>query len=120
MFSLDRRWYRGVVLKVFDTGVCEVKFVDYGSQELCQPGNLRKELRCTDIPIQCFTVNMNILPVAEKWTKEVLDLLHETLVDQELDVSVTEDKETFPLSVRVFTKSGVDIAELLVHRGIAR
>jgi len=120
MFSLDKRWYRGLVMKVLDTGDCEVKFVDYGSQELCQPGYLRKKLLCTEIPIQCFTVNMNILPVTEKWSKEVLDLLHETLVDQELDVSVTEDKDTFPLSVKVSTKSGLDIAEFLVQQGFAR
>ena len=119
-YSVDKRWYRGVVSKVLDSGDCDVLFVDYGSCETCQPGNLRKRLLCTDIPIQCFTVKMNIMPVTKKWTKEVLDLLHERLVDQELDVSVTEDDDTFPLSVKMSTKTGLDIADLLVQQGYAR
>jgi len=118
-FYLDKRWYRGVVQKVFETGECLVKFVDYGSEEVCKPCDLGKDLFCTDIPIQCFTVQLNVMPVTDKWSKDVLDLVHD-LVDQELDVSITEDKDTFPLSVSLYTKSGLDIAELLVQKGYAK
>ena len=90
------------------------------SEEVCKSCDLRKDLFCTDIPIQCFTVQLNVMPLTDKWSKDVLDLVHDLVVDQELDVSITEDKYTFPLSVSLYTKSGLDIAELLVQKGHAK
>ena len=74
-----------MVQKVLETGEFLVKFVDVGSEEVCKPCDLGKDLFCTDIPIQCFTVQLNVMPVTDKWSKDVLDLVHD-LVDQELDV----------------------------------
>ena len=65
-FHLDKMWYRGMVLKVLDTGECIVKFVDYGSEERCKPGNMRKGLFLTDVPVQCIPVQMDsVRPITE-------------------------------------------------------
>jgi len=122
MFDLDKKWYRGMVLKVEKSGKCLVKFVDYGSEEVCEPFNLRRGVLCKEIPIQCFTVKLKVMPITDKWTKPVLDFLHESVVDRELVVSISEeeDMDTFPLSATVFTKSGLDIKKLLVQKGFAK
>ena len=66
-FCLDKKWYRGEVIKVKDSGKCLVKFVDYGSVELCNQHNLRKDLLLTNLPVQCFTVQMDkVRPVWDK------------------------------------------------------
>ena len=67
-FSLDQKWYRGQVLEVHDTQ-CLVMFVDYGSEELCKHQNMRKGLFMKDIPVQCFTVQLEIAPITSKWEK---------------------------------------------------
>ena len=120
-FSLDKKWYRGEVLKVKDMGKCLVKFVDYGSEELCDVQSLRKGLFCDEFPIQCFTVQIyNVRPIRDKWEESTLDLLHQMLVDQVLKVTVAHTSDTFPLQVRMVTMSGVDVGDMLVRNGYAR
>jgi len=120
-FCLDKKWYRGEVIKVKDSGKCLVKFVDYGSVELCSQHNLRKDLLLTNLPVQCFTVQMDkVRPVWDKWEEPVLNFLHKTVVDQVMRVTVTKDRETFPLPVRLFTRGGFDIGKMLVRNGYAR
>ena len=120
LFSLDNKWYRGKVLEVKDTGECLVEFVDYGSVELCQPYNLRKELFMTDLPLQCYTVQMDIRPVGTKWEELVLNFLHKTVVEQVMTVSIIQDRDIFPLFVKLVNKTGLDIAELLINNGFGR
>ena len=119
-FSLDMKWYRGEVLRVSDTGECLVKFVDYGSEELYMPQNLRKGLFLTDLPIQCFTIQMDIQPVTVKWEESMLNFLHKTVVDQVMKVSTIQDRNTFPLLAKLVTMAGLNIGELLVKNGYAR
>ena len=76
-FSIDQKWYRGLVLEVQDTQ-CLVMFVDYGSEELCKPQNMRKGLFMKETPVQCFTVQLEIAPITNKWEKSVLDFIHST------------------------------------------
>ena len=101
-------------------GECLVKFVDYGSEELCKAENMRKGLFLTDIPVQCFTVQMDIDPITMKWEEGVLNFIHKTVVEQVLQVNIIQKKDVFPLVVRLVTKAGLDIGELLVKNGYAR
>ena len=119
-FCLDKKWYRGEVLEVRDMGECLVKFVDYGSEELCKAENMRKGLFLTDIPVQCFTVQMDIDSITMKWEEHVLNFIHKTVVEQVLQVTIIQKKDVFPLVVRLVTKAGLDIGELLVKNGYAR
>jgi len=119
-FCLDKKWYRGEVLEVKDMGECLVKFVDYGSEELCKAVNMRKGLFLTDIPVQCFTVQMDIDPITMKWEEGVLNFIHKTVVEQVLQVTIIQNKDAFPLVVRLVTKAGLDIGELLVKNGYSR
>ena len=115
-----KMWHRGLVLKVLDEGACVVKFVDYGNEEKCCIRNLRKGLLFKDLPIQCFTVQLNIQPVTEGWTQEGLALLHEKLDHQVLNAVITEDRENFPLSVSIITKSELDIENYMKSEGFAK
>ena len=115
-----KMWHRGLVLKVLDEGACVVKFVDYGNEEKCLVRNLRKGLLFKDLPIQCFTVQLNIQPVTEGWTQEGLALLHEKLDHQVLNAVITEDRENFPLSVSIITKSELDIENFMKSEGFAK
>ena len=118
-FSLDKMWYRGQVLEVTGQEVL-VKFVDYGSEELCKPQNLRKTLYMKNIPVQCFIVQLEIAPLTSKWEKGVLDFIHMTIIDKPMNVTVVEDKKGFPLTVRLVTQAGLDLTDLLVNNGYAR
>ena len=101
-------------------GECLVKFLDYGSEELCKTENMRKGLFLTDIPVQCFTVQMDIDSITMKWEEHVLNFIHKTVVEQVLQVTIIQKKDVFPLVVRLVTKAGLDIGELLVKNGYAR
>ena len=92
---------QGEVLKVQDNGKYLVKFVDYGSEELCDPHKLRKGLFLTDLPVLCFTTQIdNVLPVGDKWEEPVMSFIQNTVVDQVLKVANTQVRETFPIPVR--------------------
>ena len=119
-FCLDKKWYRGVVLEVRDMAQCLVKFVDYGSEELCKPENMRKGLFMTDIPVQCFTVQMDIDPITSKWEEGVLNFIHKTVIDRLMQVIIIGDQKVFPLMVKMVTQAGLDVGELLVKNGYAR
>ena len=114
-----KTWNRGLVLKVLDEGACLVKFVDYGNEEKCSIKNLRKGLLFKDLPIQCFTVELNIQPVTEGWTEEGLAFLHKKLDQQVLYAVITEDREDFPLSVSIITRSDLNIKTCMNSKGFA-
>merc|ERR1719233_807415 len=68
-WDLDGKWYRGQVLVV---GYQEftVEFVDYGTVEIVTVEDMRKDLFMTEMPIQCFPVQLeNIQPMGEKWER---------------------------------------------------
>jgi len=122
-WDLDGKWYRGKVLVV---GYQEftVEFVDYGTLEIVTVEDMRKDLFMTEMPTQCFPVQLeNIQPVTEKWERTVLDYLHSTVVDQTLSVVITRtvrDDHNRDKLMGKFTKSGLDVADLLVENGYAR
>jgi len=122
-WDLDGKWYRGKVLVV---GYQEftVEFVDYGTLEIVTVEDMRKDLFMTEMPTQCFPVQLeNIQPVTEKWERTVLDYLHSTVVDQTLSVVITRtvrDENNRDKLMGKLTKSGLDVANLLVENGYAR
>jgi len=124
-WDLDGRWYRAQVLKI-DYQVFTVLFVDYGTVEVVTVEDMRKDLLMTEMPIQCFPVQLeNVVPVTEKWERSVLDFLHSIVVDQTVSVTITrsiEDTEnnTEKYFAKIFTKTGLDIANLLITNGYAR
>ena len=99
-----------------DMGECLVKFMDYGSEELCKV----KGLFLADIQVQCFTVQIGIDPITMKWEEGVLNFIHKTVVEQVMQVTIIQKKDVFPLVVRFVTKAGLDIGELFVKIGYAR
>ena len=133
-FSLDQKWYRGLVLEVQDNQ-CLVMFVDNSREELCKPQNMRKGLFMKHTPVQCFTVQLEIAPITSKWEKGVLDFIHMTIIDRPLNVTVLQvrqlvsfyvlsstflqDSEGFPLVVKMVTQAGLDLRDLLVSNGYA-
>ena len=95
--------------------------MDYGSEELCNPYNLRKDLLLTNLPVQCFIVQMDkVIPILDKWEEPVLNFLHKTVADQLMRVNVFQFRETFPIPVKMFTRDGLDIGKMLVRNGYAR
>ena len=88
-----------------DMGECLVKFMDYGSEELCKV----KGLFLADIQVQCFTVQIGIDPITMKWEEGVLNFIHKTVVEQVMQVTIIQKKDVFPLVVRFVTKAGLDI-----------
>ena len=102
-----------------------VQFVDYGTVEIVTVEDTRKDLFTTEMPIQCFPVQLeNIQPIADKWERPVLDFLHSTVVDQSLSVviirSVRDDSNNRDKFMVMLTKAGIDIADLLVENGHAK
>ena len=49
-------------------GECTVQFVDYGTVEECKVEDMRKDLFMTEIPVQCFHMQLEtVKPVGDKW-----------------------------------------------------
>ena len=124
-WDLDGRWYRARVLGVnFDE--CTVKFVDYGTVEECKVDDMRKDLFMTEIPIQCFPLQLeNISPVGGKWEQAVLDFLHSIVVDQTVTVTISSsdmstDNKSMAYKGKLTTKAELDIGQILVDKKYAR
>merc|ERR1711915_160984 len=114
----DHKWYRGVVAKLPADGKVLVRFVDYGSLQLCFKWSLRKKLYCTEFPIQCIKAQLNVDPVNSRWDQEVLDFIHEMVVDHDLRISVI-DIDCKPIVVEVETFGGINVANLLTSNEYA-
>ena len=82
--GLDGWCLRGQVLEVEQQGhVAKVLFVDYGTEEWCEAGDLRKGLYMTEVPVQAVPVRLQgVQPPSEQWTRQALDFLHELVVDR--------------------------------------
>ena len=100
--------------------------MDYGSIEVVDIEYMRKELFLTELPIQCFSLQLeNIHPLTDKWERSVLEFLDSTVVDQTLLVTVSrveigpnnQDRYWGTLTA---TRAGMDIWLLLVKNGYAR
>ena len=97
--------------------------------EECKIEDMRKDLFMTEIPVQCFPLNLGtIRPVGERWEQSVLDYLHSTIVDQTVQVTVTsanpkegagEEGNAMACTGSLTTKAGLDIGEMLVRNGYA-
>jgi len=129
-WDLDCKWYRAKVLGVdVNLGMCTVEYVDYGTVEECMMEDMRKDLFMTEIPIQCFPLQMNsVKPVGDSWEQSVLDFLHSNIVDQTLKVrmTVTPIKDKVKEGTRtkigmgsLITGAGLDVGDLLVRNGYA-
>jgi len=130
-WDLDCKWYRAKVVSVnLNKNICTVQFVDYGTVEECMIEDMRKDLFMTEIPIQCFPLQMDkVKPVRDTWEQSVLDFLHSNIVDQTLKVrmtvtaiedEVTEETRTKKGMGSLITRAGLDVGDLLVRNGYAK
>ena len=109
--------------------MCTVEFVDYGTVEECKIEDMRKDLFMTEIPVQCFSLQLStVMPVGGQWGQSALDFLHSTIVDQTLHVMMTvthsndgvDEEDTVRKCVgSLTTRAGLDIGNLLVNKGYA-
>ena len=124
-WDLDNKWYRASVMGV-NLGECTVQFVDYGTVEECKVEDMRKDLFMTEIPVQCFHMQLEtVKPVGDKWEQSILDFLHSTVVDQTLVVAMTSNARDSEGNTKknymgkLTTRAGLDIGQLLVRNGYA-
>ena len=127
-WDLDGKWYRATVIEVM-RDMCTVEFVDYGTVEDCLIEDMRKDLFMTEIPVQCFPLQLStVRPVGEKWDQSALDFLHSSIVDQTVQVMMTlskikdgedEEENVRRCTGRLTTKAGLDIGNMLVRNGYA-
>ena len=124
-FQVSGEWCRGRVLNVdVESQSCDVRFVDFGTEDYCSITDLRKDLFAKEFPIQCFTITIeDVEPLDGKcWDKSALDFLQERVVESEEEVLVTVRRGgTFPLcAASVTTKDGTNIGALMVSKDMAR
>jgi len=127
-WDLDGKWYRAKVIEV-RSDMCTVEFVDYGTVEECKIEDMRKDLFMTEIPVQCFPLQIStVRPVGEKWEQSALDFLHSTIVDQTLHVmmmvthpkdGVDEEDNVSKCVGSLTTRAGLNVGNLLVEKGYA-
>lgn len=90
-YHLDHAYYRGVVLEELSDNLIKVQLIDYGNEEECKHTELRSEIILLEEPIMATRCKLfNVLPQTEdeKWPISLLDKLHATIVDQEIDVEI--------------------------------
>ena len=99
--------------------------MDYGSIEVIAIEDMRKELFMTEMPIQCFPLQLeNIHPLTDNWERSVLEFLDSTVVDQTLLVTVsrveigTNNQDMYWGTLT--TRAGMDVWLLLIKDGYAR
>ena len=93
-YSVDRAWYRAVVLSVNDEEV-QVEFVDYGNSESVQKENIRSiPAEFVALPKACITVSLYDVyseDVDIVKTKEYLEL---TYLEREVNLEIVEKHES--------------------------
>ncbi|CAK9832570.1 RING finger protein 17 [Anthophora retusa] len=97
-YYVNKKWYRGKVVKIQENDIIHVEFVDYGNVEDCSIGTLKKEIALQDIPIQCtkcLIYGLNSGNENGNWATEDLDKIHSLLVDHECEVTVIDRTETY-------------------------
>lgn len=124
VFHLDGSWCRGSVRSVRrEEGLQQVlvHFVDYGSVSWCAEDKVRRKLFMLETPVQSLTVRLaGLAPLGQGgWQKDTLDLLHSTLVEQQLRLEVKKATDSLPLVARVWFAS-IDVNRMLLSNGFAR
>ncbi|XP_052125381.1 uncharacterized protein LOC113209947 [Frankliniella occidentalis] len=122
-YHLDKKWYRGKVMKVNPDNRIEVQFADYGNVEVCRSLELRKNIICKALPSIARKCRISgVTPTSEdgKWPISTLDFIHGTLVDNECTVKVlrkpTSDDNVYEVDIFVHEQS---ITEILSEKKFA-
>ena len=113
-----------------------VHFVDYGSVSWCAEDKVirmsasslcpcslqvRRKLFMLETPVQSLTVRLaGLAPLGQGgWEKDTLDLLHSTLVEQQLRLEVKKPMDSLPMVARVWF-ARIDVNRMLLSNGFAR
>lgn len=87
-------FYRGIVVDILGRSNYIVEFVDYGNIQRCDSKDLIREVVCVEIPPLAQKFRLEGLPTNayQQVDKELLDKLHLTLCEMNIEVNVlTED-----------------------------
>lgn len=90
-YHLDKSYYRATILDTLPSGMIKIQFIDYGNEEECIHGDLRSDVILIDEPAVATRCKLhNIVPITSdgKWPISLLDKLHATIVDKDLDLEV--------------------------------
>ena len=74
-----------------------------------------------ETPVQSLTVRLaGLSPLGQGgWEKDTLDLLHSTLVEQQLRLEVKKPMDSLPMVARVWF-ARIDVNRMLLSNGFAR
>ncbi|XP_049528598.1 RING finger protein 17 isoform X2 [Dermacentor silvarum] len=121
-FSLDKMYYRAVILNSGEKGI-EVRFVDYGTSEYVSPDGIFTDLMFEDVPILCLEVEFyGLKPFSStgSWPLKVLDTLHYMVVEQNCSMVVkARPTKTSRAKVHLFLPDGVSLYEFMLEAGLA-
>lgn len=90
-YHLDKSYYRASVLETLPDGQIKVRFIDYGNEETCTHNELRSVVMLIMEPMMASKCNLyNVEPKTSdgKWPVPLLDKLHQTVVDQTVDIEI--------------------------------
>ncbi|XP_075551850.1 tudor domain-containing protein qin isoform X1 [Dermacentor variabilis] len=121
-YSLDKMYYRAVILNSGEKGI-EVRFVDYGTSEYVSPDGIFTDLMFEDVPILCLEVELyGLKPFSSTggWPLNVLDTVHYMVVEQNCSMVVkARPTETSRAKVHLFLPDGVALHEFMLEAGLA-
>ena len=119
MYPLDRSWYRATVLatSALPPSV-HIRFVDYGTEVILRPDQLRRTSTFLDIPALAFPVRLNVKPKTGKWKANELNYIHETAVDKKASFEVVSpDSEGWVVDMEI-PDLGEDFGQFLSQKGL--
>ncbi len=120
-FSVDQNWYRGVVQSC-GSGVCLVRFVDYGNTESVNAQDLRSlQSEFCKLPVEGILCSLaSCSPIGgSDWTDEAVSSFTSLAIDVPLDVEFITCTPQGVWEVRVQREGGTDVATKLVEMGVA-
>lgn len=100
-----------------------VFFVDYGTLDAVDRRDIRLDIILEDTPIQAMRcVLHNVRPAVEhkdengSWTVEVLNTLHEWIVDKEFEVTVKSKGPPLRVTMKEVQSSKTVAEQLVAHK----
>ncbi|KAL3220097.1 hypothetical protein MRX96_005494 [Rhipicephalus microplus] len=121
-YSLDKLFYRAVILNTGEKGI-EVRFIDYGTSEYVSPDGIFTDLMFEDVPVLCLEVEFyGLRPFSTTggWPLKVLDTVHYMMVEQSCSMVVkTRPTKKSRAKVLLFLPDGVSLYEFMLEAGLA-
>ncbi|GFO25362.1 RING finger protein 17 [Plakobranchus ocellatus] len=121
-YPVDDRWYRAIVLEVFD-GEVKVRYIDYGNTEIVKTRHICEMLpefaKVHPLALYCELYDIVPSSLDGKWPEPVLEYVHELMVNAWCRMVIVKMEGNSHVQVELTKTSGLNLGSHLVEQSMA-